>query len=82
MPAWAPTAACRTPKWAEQAAEAGAKALMCCPRIPTAPTDDEVVEHYRLAASVGLPIVAYNNPIDTKVDLTPQLHRPVSTAKA
>ena len=36
-------------------------------------TEEEVVEHYHLAAAVGLPVVAYNNPIDTKVDLTPQL---------
>jgi 4-hydroxy-tetrahydrodipicolinate synthase len=35
--------------------------------------EEEVVEHYRLAADAGLPVVAYNNPIDTKVDLTPQL---------
>lgn len=63
----------QTRKWAEQAAEAGAGALMLLPPNSYRATDDEVVEHYRLAASVGLPIVAYNNPIDTKVDLTPQL---------
>lgn len=32
-----------------------------------------VLNHYREAAKVGLPIVAYNNPYDTKVDLTPDL---------
>ena len=32
-----------------------------------------MVAHYRAVAAVGLPIVAYNNPIDTKVDLTPEL---------
>jgi 4-hydroxy-tetrahydrodipicolinate synthase len=32
-----------------------------------------VVDHYRAVAAAGLPIVAYNNPIDTKVDLTPEL---------
>ena len=31
------------------------------------------VEHYREVARAGLPIVAYNNPFDTKVDLTPAL---------
>jgi 4-hydroxy-tetrahydrodipicolinate synthase len=42
---------------------------------PNAYRADEqaVVEHYRAVAAVGLPIVAYNNPIDTKVDLTPEL---------
>src|SRR4029450_3826767 len=32
---------------------------------------ESVVAHYREVAKVGLPVVAYNNPIDTKVDLTP-----------
>jgi 4-hydroxy-tetrahydrodipicolinate synthase len=32
-----------------------------------------VVAHYREVAKVGVPIVAYNNPIDTKVDLVPEL---------
>lgn len=60
-------------KWAEQAAEAGADALMLLPPNSYRANEDEVVEHYRLAAKAGLPIVAYNNPIDTKVDLTPSL---------
>ena len=60
-------------KWAEQAAEAGAASLMLLPPNAYRANDDEVVDHYRRVAAVGLPIVAYNNPIDTKVDLTPQL---------
>jgi 4-hydroxy-tetrahydrodipicolinate synthase len=60
-------------RWAEQAAEAGAQSLMLLPPNTYRATDDEVVDHYRRVAQVGLPIVAYNNPIDTKVDLTPQL---------
>lgn len=63
----------QTLKWAEQAAEAGATSLMLLPPNAYRANDDEVVDHYRRAAAVGLPIVAYNNPIDTKVDLTPQL---------
>lgn len=63
----------QTRKWAEQAAEAGAGALMLLPPNSYRANEEEVVEHYRLAADVGLPVVAYNNPIDTKVDLTPQL---------
>jgi 4-hydroxy-tetrahydrodipicolinate synthase len=59
--------------WAEQAAEAGAPAVMLLP--PNAYRADEaaVVAHFREVAKAGLPIVAYNNPIDTKVDLTPAL---------
>jgi 4-hydroxy-tetrahydrodipicolinate synthase len=42
---------------------------------PNAYRGDEraVVEHYREVSRVGLPIVAYNNPIDTKIDLVPEL---------
>lgn len=63
----------QTQYWAEQAAEAGAQALMLLPPNSYRANTQEVIEHYRLAASAGLPIVAYNNPIDTKVDLTPSL---------
>jgi len=35
--------------------------------------DDEVLAHYKEVAKVGIPIIAYNNPFDTKVDLTPAL---------
>jgi 4-hydroxy-tetrahydrodipicolinate synthase len=60
-------------RWAADAAEAGCPAVMLLP--PNAYRADEraVVEHYRAVAAVGVPIVAYNNPIDTKVDLTPEL---------
>ena len=60
-------------RWAEQASELGAPAVMALP--PNSYRGDErvVFEHYRAVAAVGLPVVAYNNPIDTKIDLTPQL---------
>ena len=35
-------------------------------------SDDEVIAHYKEVAKVGMPIIAYNNPFDTKVDLTPK----------
>ena len=59
--------------WAEQAAEAGAQAVMLLPPNSYRADVRAIVEHYRAVAAVGLPIVAYNNPIDTKVDLTPEL---------
>jgi len=57
--------------WAEKAGEAGCQAVMLLP--PNAYRADEaaVLAHYREVAKAGLPIVAYNNPHDTKVDLTP-----------
>jgi 1-pyrroline-4-hydroxy-2-carboxylate deaminase len=73
MPGVAAYGAAEARLWAEQAAAAGAPCVMLLP--PNAYRADEraVVEHYREVAKAGLPIVAYNNPYDTKVDLTPSL---------
>ena len=73
MPGVAAYGAAESRRWAEQAAEAGAAAVMLLP--PNAYRADEraVVAHYREVAKAGLPVVAYNNPIDTKVDLVPEL---------
>jgi 1-pyrroline-4-hydroxy-2-carboxylate deaminase len=59
--------------WIEQAGAAGAQSVLLLP--PNAYRADRaaVVGHYREAAKAGLPVVAYNNPYDTKVDLTPEL---------
>jgi 1-pyrroline-4-hydroxy-2-carboxylate deaminase len=62
--------ACR---WAERAAELGAPAVMALPPNSYRAGEADVVDHYRQLAAVGLPVVAYNNPFDTKVDLTPEL---------
>jgi 4-hydroxy-tetrahydrodipicolinate synthase len=73
MPGVAAYGAVEARRWAEDAAEAGCPAVMLLP--PTTYRADEraVIEHYRTVAAAGLPVVAYNNPIDTKVDLTPEL---------
>jgi 4-hydroxy-tetrahydrodipicolinate synthase len=60
-------------RWTEQAAEAGCPAVMLLPPNAYRANDDEVIAHYREVAKVGLPIIAYNNPFDTRVDLTPEL---------
>ena len=60
-------------KWADQAAEAGAQAVMLLPPNTYRAEPRAVIEHYREVAKAGLPICAYNNPIDTKVDLVPSL---------
>lgn len=73
MPGVAAYGALEARIWAEQAAEAGAQCVMLLP--PNAYRADEraVLEHYRIVAKAGIPIIAYNNPFDTKVDLTPSL---------
>jgi 4-hydroxy-tetrahydrodipicolinate synthase len=60
-------------RWAEQALKVGADAVMSLPPNAYAASPAEVVAHFEAVASAGLPVVAYNNPFDTKVDLTPEL---------
>ena len=57
----------------EFAKDAGCQAVMALP--PNAYRTDEraILEHYQAIARVGLPVTAYNNPIDTKTDLTPAI---------
>ncbi|MFI7011063.1 dihydrodipicolinate synthase family protein [Streptomyces sp. NPDC050145] len=59
--------------WAEIAAEDGADGLLCLPPTMYRANRGEVLAHFEAVASVGLPVMVYNNPIDTKVDLTPDL---------
>ncbi len=60
-------------RWTEHAAGAGASAVLALPPNNYRADERAVVEHYRAIAAVGLPVVAYNNPLDTKVDLLPEL---------
>ncbi|MFI6058076.1 dihydrodipicolinate synthase family protein [Streptomyces sp. NPDC051286] len=60
-------------RWAEQAAEAGAGSVMLLPPNGYRCEVAAVRAHYAAVAEVGVPVVAYNNPYDTKVDLTPSL---------
>jgi hypothetical protein len=61
-------------RWAEQARDAGAGAVLLLPPNSYRADDRIVVEaHYAEVAKAGVPVVTYNNPHDTKVDLTPPL---------
>lgn len=59
--------------WAELAAEDGADGVLCLPPTMYRANRGEILAHFEAVASVGLPVMVYNNPIDTKVDLTPDL---------
>ena len=59
--------------WAELAAEDGADGVLCLPPTLYRANPSEVVHHIEQVAAVGLPVMVYNNPFDTKVDLTPEL---------
>lgn len=73
MPGVAAYGAAEARRWAEQAAEAGCRSVLLLP--PNAYRADErtVMDHFAEVAKAGVPVVAYNNPYDTKVDLTPAL---------
>lgn len=60
-------------QWAELAAEDGADAVLCLPPTMYRSTPSQVVEHYQQVAAAGLPVMLYNNPFDTRVDLVPEL---------
>ncbi|MGH3169613.1 MAG: dihydrodipicolinate synthase family protein [Trebonia sp.] len=60
-------------RWAELAKEDGADAVLCLPPTMYRATPGQIIDHFREVAAVGLPVMVYNNPIDTKVDLTPDI---------
>lgn len=60
-------------QWAEYAKEDGADGVLALPPIIYRANRSEIIEHYTRLNDVGLPIMMYNNPLDTKVDLTPDL---------
>lgn len=68
----------QTLKWVEQAAEAGAQSILLLPPNTYRADRAAIIGHYRAAAKVGLPIVAYNNPFDTKIDLTAEIVKQLS----
>jgi dihydrodipicolinate synthase/N-acetylneuraminate lyase len=73
MPGVAAYGAAEARGWAEKAGEAGCEVVMLLPPNAYRADDRAVLAHYREVAKAGVPIVAYNNPIDTKVDLVPEL---------
>ena len=74
MPGVAAYGAAESRRWAEQAAEAGrrVRAAAAAERLPRRRARGRR-RTTREVAEAGLPVVAYNNPFDTKVDLTPEL---------
>lgn len=63
-----------TVRRARHAQRAGADALMILPVSYWKLTDQEIVTHYAaVAAAVDLPIMAYNNPATSGIDMAPEL---------
>jgi 4-hydroxy-tetrahydrodipicolinate synthase len=60
-------------RWAKHAKRSGAAGIMALPPSAYRPSRREIAAWFEALSDVGLPIVAYNNPFDTTVDLTPDL---------
>ncbi|HXR79434.1 MAG TPA: dihydrodipicolinate synthase family protein [Saprospiraceae bacterium] len=59
---------------AQRAESSGADGLMVLPPMMYKPTDTEVVDFFRdIAANTSLPILVYNNPVDYKIEVTPDM---------
>ena len=60
--------------FAAAAAEAGAGAIMLLPPLGYRADDEEIVAWYRaVAEGAGLPVMAYNNPEASGIDMRPEL---------
>lgn len=58
---------------AEHAASVGATGVMLLPPTNHLPTLAELTDHVAAVAAVGLPVIVYNNPFSTRIDLTPAI---------
>jgi len=71
----------RAARMAARAAEAGVDAIACVPPFFYEADDAAIVEHYRVVgAASDLPLLLYNLPQSTGVDVTPALARKVRDA--
>ncbi|HEX6021359.1 MAG TPA: dihydrodipicolinate synthase family protein [Solirubrobacter sp.] len=70
MNAHTPTAV----RYSRQAEELGADGLMIAPPYYYTPTEDEIFRYYAaISEAVTVPIMLYNNPVTTNVDMSAQL---------
>jgi 4-hydroxy-tetrahydrodipicolinate synthase len=57
-----------------EAERLGADGVMIIPPFYSTPSEDELYHHYKMAAdAIGIPVMIYNNPAVTNVDLTPRI---------
>jgi 4-hydroxy-tetrahydrodipicolinate synthase len=61
-------------RFAREAEKAGADGLMIAPPYYYTPTEDEIFAYYRaISEAVSIPIMLYNNPFTTNVDMSAKL---------
>jgi 4-hydroxy-tetrahydrodipicolinate synthase len=59
-------------RYSREAERLGADGVMVIPPFYASPTKDELFEHYRqIAEAISIPIMVYNNPFTSNVDLKP-----------
>jgi 4-hydroxy-tetrahydrodipicolinate synthase len=64
----------RAVAYSREAEAIGASGLMIAPPYYYTPTDDEIFAYYRaIAEAVSIPIMLYNNPVTTNVDMSAKL---------
>jgi 4-hydroxy-tetrahydrodipicolinate synthase len=64
----------RAVRYSREAEEQGADGLMIVPPYYCTPTEDEIFNYYRaICEAVSLPIMLYNNPFTTHVDMSAKL---------
>jgi dihydrodipicolinate synthase/N-acetylneuraminate lyase len=68
----------RTAAMAEQVRKAGVDAICAVPPFFYTPSEEAVIEHYKVvAAAADLPFFVYNLPQSTQVDVTPALMKKI-----
>ena len=61
-------------QYSKDAERLGADGVMIVPPYYASPTEDELFEHYRrIADAISIPIMVYNNPSTSNVDIKPHL---------
>ncbi|PKP35836.1 MAG: dihydrodipicolinate synthase family protein [Bacteroidetes bacterium HGW-Bacteroidetes-17] len=69
-------------KAAETAQKNGAHGLMLLPPMRYKATDHETLVYFKeIAAATDLPIMIYNNPVDYKIEVTPDMFEELQTVK-
>ena len=60
-------------RYSREAERLGADGVMVVPPFYSSPTEDELFEHYRrIGEAISIPLMVYNNPNTSNVDLRPE----------
>ncbi len=60
-------------RFSREAEELGADGVLIIPPFYSTPTDDELYQHYQtIGESISIPVMLYNNPATSNIDISPQ----------